>query len=103
MIGPIQTGTLATAQISARIHSGLAVKLPDGRPGKLAIVDESGAVVDASPAATRWRFGRGRSDIASGRNFQRSANAFAGAAVAERFGSCEALIVEIQRAGAAAG
>lgn len=53
MIGPIQTGTLATAQISARIHSGLAVKLPDGRPGKLAIVDDSGAVVDASPAVAR--------------------------------------------------
>lgn len=33
MIGPIQTGTLSTAQISARIHSGLAVQLPDGRPG----------------------------------------------------------------------
>lgn len=27
MIGPIQTGTLATAQISARIHSGLADQL----------------------------------------------------------------------------
>lgn len=34
MIGPIPTGTLATAQISARIHSGLAVKLPDGRAGR---------------------------------------------------------------------
>lgn len=53
MIGLIQTGTLETAQISARIHTGLAVQLADGRPGKLAIVDESGAVVDASPAVAR--------------------------------------------------
>lgn len=53
MIGPIQTGTLSTAQISARIHSGLAVQLPDGRPGKLAIVDDAGAVIDASPAVAR--------------------------------------------------
>ena len=53
MIGPIKPGSLATARISARIHSGLAVKLPDGRPGKLAIVDESGAMVDASPAVAR--------------------------------------------------
>ncbi len=53
MIGPIQTGTMETAQISARIHTGLAVKLPDGRPGKFAIVDESGAVVDATPAVAR--------------------------------------------------
>ncbi len=66
MIGPIQTGTLATAQISARIHSGLAVKLPDGRPGKLAIVDDSGVVVDASPAVAReaWLV-----SIASYKNF----------------------------------
>jgi len=53
MIGPIKTGTLATAQISARIHSGLTVKLADGRPGKLAIVDDVGAVVDASPDVAR--------------------------------------------------
>lgn len=66
MIGPIETGTLPTAQISARIHSGLAVKLTDGRPGKLAIVDESGTVVDASPAVAReaWLV-----SIASYKNF----------------------------------
>lgn len=53
MIGHIPTGNLQTAQISAVIHQGLTVKLADGRPGKLAIVDADGTVVDASPAVAR--------------------------------------------------
>ncbi len=53
MIGPIPTGTLPTAEISAVIHQGLTVKLADGRPGKLAIVDADGSIVDASPAVAR--------------------------------------------------
>lgn len=53
MIGKIQTGTLPSAEISAVIHQGLTVKLADGRPGKLAIVDADGVVVDASPAVAR--------------------------------------------------
>jgi hypothetical protein len=52
MIGPIETGTLATAQISARIHSGLAVKLTDGRPGKLAIARSARASI-AAPSNSR--------------------------------------------------
>lgn len=53
MIGHIKTGTLPSAEISAVIHQGLTVKLADGRPGKLAIVDADGAVVDSSPAVAR--------------------------------------------------
>ncbi len=53
MIGIIQTGTLPSAEISAVIHHGLRVQLADGRPGKLAILDESGSVVDSSPAVAR--------------------------------------------------
>jgi len=53
MIGHIKTGTLPSAEISAVIHQGLTVKLADGRPGKLAIVDADGAIVDASPAVAR--------------------------------------------------
>ena len=32
MIGPIPTGTLPSAEISAVIHQGLTVKLAEGRP-----------------------------------------------------------------------
>ena len=53
MIGPIKTGELDTATISAVIHQGLTVQLSDGRQGKLAIVDASGLVVDASPAVAK--------------------------------------------------
>ncbi len=53
MIGTIQTGTLPYAEISAVTHQGLTVRISDGRPGRLAIIDETGAVVDASPAVAR--------------------------------------------------
>ena len=49
MIGPIPTGSLASAEISATISDTLRVTLADGRPGKLAIVDELDVVVDSSP------------------------------------------------------
>lgn len=67
MIGTIPTGALPSAEISAVIHQGLKVKLSDGRPGRLAIVDEAGHVVDASPAVAReaWSVA-----IASYKNFQ---------------------------------
>lgn len=48
MIGPIPTGSLASAEISATISDTLRVTLADGRPGKLAIVDELDVVVDSS-------------------------------------------------------
>lgn len=49
MIGQIETGLLKTAEISAVIHQGLTVTMPDGRTGRLAIIDEAGQVIDASP------------------------------------------------------
>ena len=56
MIGPIEIGTLVCAQISAVIHQGLSVTLPGGRTGHLAIVDDAGQVIDASPAVAREAF-----------------------------------------------
>lgn len=53
MIGPIKTGTLSSAEISAVIHQGFSIKLTDGRAGYLAIIDESGRVVDTSPSVAR--------------------------------------------------
>jgi len=50
MIGAIPTGTLSTAEISAVIHQGLHIKLPDGRIGRLAILDDVGQIVDDNPA-----------------------------------------------------
>lgn len=66
MIGTIQTGKLNSAEISAVTHQGLTVKLADGSTGRLAIIDEAGAVVDASPAVAReaWLV-----SIASYKNF----------------------------------
>lgn len=66
MIGPIPTGSLAYAEISAVIHQGLSVRLPGGRIGTLAILDESGQVVDNSPTVAReaWAVA-----IASYKNF----------------------------------
>lgn len=53
MIGNIETGALTTAEVSAVIHQGLSVKLPDGRIGKLAIVDDTGKIIDDTPAVAR--------------------------------------------------
>lgn len=66
MIGTIPTGRLASAVISAVIHKGLSVTLPDGRTGRLAIIDDAGQVIDASPDVAReaWNV-----SIASYKNF----------------------------------
>lgn len=56
MIGPIPTGFITSAEVSAVIHRGLSVKLPDGRKGKIAIVDDAGQVIDASPEVAREVF-----------------------------------------------
>jgi hypothetical protein len=53
VIGTLPTGTLPTAEISAVIHQGLTVKLADGRTGKLAVLDDCGRVIDASPDVAR--------------------------------------------------
>lgn len=66
MIGIPETGTLQTAEISAVIHQGLAVKTKDGRPARLAIIDEHGNIIDAGKAVEReaWNVA-----IASYKNF----------------------------------
>lgn len=53
MIGPIPTGALASADISAVIHQGLTIRLRDGRMGRLAIVDEAGQIVDDTPEVAK--------------------------------------------------
>ena len=66
MIGEIPTGGLSSAEVSAVIHQGLKITLPDGRVGKLAIVDDQGEIVDASPdvAKEAWNV-----SISSYKNF----------------------------------
>ncbi len=66
MIGPIEIGTLSSAQLSAVIHQGLTVTLPDGRAGRLAIIDAAGQVIDDTPAVAREAFNVA---IASYKNF----------------------------------
>jgi len=53
MIGILPTGTLIDAEISAVIYQGLSVRLPDGRIGKLAILDDSDQIIDATPNVAR--------------------------------------------------
>lgn len=53
MIGTLPTGTLPTAEISAVIYQGLTVKLANRQIGKLAILDDSGRIIDASPGVAR--------------------------------------------------
>ncbi len=43
------TVPLARAQMSAVLHEGITVTLADGRKGQLAIVDDSGAIVECGP------------------------------------------------------
>lgn len=67
MISIPKTDTLQAAQISAVIHQGLTVKTRDGRPARLAIIDEDGNVLDAGKAVEReaWNVA-----IASYMNYQ---------------------------------
>lgn len=53
MIGIPETGTLETAQISAVCFEGLKVTLKDGRPARLAIIDDDGNVVEAGNAVAK--------------------------------------------------
>ncbi|WP_428827707.1 hypothetical protein ACLIKD_06865 [Azonexus sp. IMCC34842] len=66
MIGQIKTGTLAKADISAVIHQGLRVKTADGKPARLAIIDESGTIIEAGDQVAREAF---NVSIASYKNF----------------------------------
>ncbi|QOR55208.1 MAG: hypothetical protein SHS37scaffold296_25 [Burkholderiales phage 68_11] len=52
MIGTQPTGALEGVVISAVAHEGLRVTV-DGKPGRLAIVDEAGQVITASPMVAR--------------------------------------------------
>lgn len=66
MIGPIEIGTLVSAQLSAVIHQGLTITLADGRSGRLAIIDADGQVIDDTPNVAREAFNVA---IASYKNF----------------------------------
>lgn len=53
MIGIPETDTLEHARISANINTGYQVTTADGRPGRLAIIDADGNVIEAGPAVAR--------------------------------------------------
>ncbi len=48
---------LQNAQLAGTIHSGLTVTTRDGKPARLAIIDEDGNVIDAGIAVAReaWK------------------------------------------------
>jgi len=52
MIGTQPTGVIEGVVVSAVLHEGLTVTV-DGKPGRLAIVDEAGQVITASPLLAR--------------------------------------------------
>lgn len=52
LIGTQPTGALQGVRITAVAHEGLTVTI-DGKPGRLAIVDEDGNVITASPMVAR--------------------------------------------------
>ena len=50
MIGTIRTGTLNYSVISEVAHEGLTVTTRDGKPARIAIIDEDGNVLEAGEA-----------------------------------------------------
>jgi len=52
----IKIGQLENAIISARIYHGLSVTLPDGGKARLAVIDESGNIIDDSPMVAKEAF-----------------------------------------------
>lgn len=66
MIGHIETGTLASSEISGTISQGFSVKTADGRTAKLAIVDDAGKVVEIGDQVAREAFNVA---VASYKNF----------------------------------
>lgn len=53
MIGIPETGTLENGRIAANVTSGYKITTADGRPARLAIIDDEGNVVDSGDAVAR--------------------------------------------------
>ena len=53
MIGIPKTGTLENGRISATVTSGYQFTTTDGRPARLAIIDDQGNVVESGEAVAR--------------------------------------------------
>lgn len=53
MIGSPETGTLEHTRISANINTGYQLTTADGRPARMAIIDEDGNVIESGPAVAR--------------------------------------------------
>ena len=53
MIGIPKTGTLENGRISATVTSGYQFTTTDGRPARLAIIDDQGNVVESGDAVAR--------------------------------------------------
>ncbi|MFL1551682.1 hypothetical protein ACI77I_21745 [Pseudomonas sp. D47] len=53
MIGIPKTGTLEKGRISANVTSGYQFTTVDGRPARLAIIDDQGNVVESGDAVAR--------------------------------------------------
>ncbi len=53
MIGIPKTGTLENGRISANVTSGYQITTADGRPARLAIIDDQGNVVESGDAVAR--------------------------------------------------
>jgi len=53
MIGIPKTDTLELGRISANISSGYEFSTADGRPARLAIIDDNGNVIEAGDAVAR--------------------------------------------------
>ncbi|MCP1289862.1 hypothetical protein NK214_06615 [Chromobacterium sp. S0633] len=65
-IGEIKIGSLEHAQLSAVIFEGLTAKTADGRPARIAIVDDAGNIIEDGTAVAEevWNVA-----IASYKNF----------------------------------
>ncbi|MFZ6686620.1 hypothetical protein ACO0K0_02595 [Undibacterium sp. SXout11W] len=53
MIGIPETNTLSNATISGVSHEGLTITLKNGKPAKLAIIDEDGHIIEAGQAVAK--------------------------------------------------
>lgn len=53
MIGTPKTGTLEQCTISANVNTGYMVTTREGKPARLAIIDENGNVIEAGDAVAR--------------------------------------------------
>ena len=49
-------GTHNPIQISAVAYQGISVTLPNGQPGRLAIIDEAGQILDDSPEVSKMAY-----------------------------------------------